>query len=180
MTDINNKTSNLHGKEVSKNDISLHFIGTADELNCHLGLIKAMLSNDETWQFTWQAACKTIERIQKNLMKLMSHVSDNRNEEYFFHENDISGLENETARLMGNLPKQSKFTLPGRNIIEAQIQIARTVARRAERMYAAVKEKEVLCSNAALYLNRLSKYLYYLSQQESLINVNFINQFTGI
>jgi len=167
-------------KEVSKNDISLHFIGTADELNSHLGLVKAMLSNDETWQFTWQSACKILEGIQKNLMKLMSHVSDNKDEKYFFHENEAKALQKETARLIGNLPKQNKFIIPGKNIIEAQIQIARTVARRAERLYAAVNEKEIMNPNAAVYLNILSDYLFYLSQQESLINVNFINQFTGI
>jgi len=174
------KTTNLSGLAVSKNDISIHLIGTADELNSHMGLIKAMLSNDDTWQFSWKNACQFIEKIQKNLMKLMSHVSDNKNPKYFFNENDVNELKKEIQKLLDYLPKQTKFSMPGKNIIEANIQITRTVVRRTERLYAAACEEKALCPHAAEYLNKLSDYLYYLSQQESLINVNFINQISGV
>jgi len=180
MSAVNGEASNLTGQKLSKNDISFHLIGTIDELNSHLGLVKAMLSNDDAWQFTWQAACRFLERTQRNLMILMSHISDTSNEKYFFQQVEVIDLEKEIARLLENIPKQKKFSMPGKNIIEAQIQIARTIARRAERFFVAVNEKKVLCKNAGSYLNRLSDYLFFLSQQESLINVNFINQLTGI
>jgi len=174
------KTTELSGLVVSKNNISIHLIGTVDELNSHLGLVKTMLSNDDTWQFSWKTACQFIEKIQKNLMKMMSHVSNSENEKYFFSANDVIELRREIQRLLDNLPKQTKFATPGKNLVEAHIQIARAVARRTERLYAAACEERRLCLNAAEYLNKLSDYLYFLSQQESLINVNFINQITGI
>jgi len=174
------ETSDLTGRKTTKNDILIHFIGTADELNAHMGLVKAILSNEDTWQFSWQQACQHIEKVQKNLMKLMSHVSDCKNEKYLFTAHDVAELEKEIKRLLGNIPKQKKFTLPGKNIIEAQIQIARTVARRTERLFVTVNEEHALCPHAGEYLNRLSDYLYFLSQQESLINVNFINQISGL
>jgi len=174
------RTSGLNGCRMSKSNIMIHFIGTADELNAHLGLIRAILANEDAWQFSWLHACGFIEKVQKNLMKIMSHVSDSKNEFYFLDKREVVEMENEITKLLESMPKQQKFSIPGKNIVEAQIHIARTVARRAERLYAAVYEEQTLCPNAAAFLNKLSDYLYYLSQQESLVNVNFINQITGI
>jgi cob(I)alamin adenosyltransferase len=179
MIFFESETSDLSGWKMSKNNTLIHFIGTADELNAHLGLVRAMLAHEDAWQFSWHHACGYIEKIQKNVMKIMSHVSDKNNDKYFFCKNEVTEIESEIAKLLGAIPKQKKFSIPGQNIIEAQIQIARTVARRTERLYAAVYEEQSLCPNIGSYLNKLSEYLYFLSQQESLINVNFINQVTG-
>ena len=149
-------TTLLNGQKVSKNDLLIHFSGTADELNSHLGLVKALLDGDDNRKF--------IEVIQQNLMKLMSHVSDSDSDKYVFSEKETADLEKEIERLTAFLPNLSQFVLPGRDVIEAQIHIARTVARRAERLYAAVSEKRPLCSNAGVYLNKLSGYLFVLSQ----------------
>jgi len=181
------ETYNLNGKRFTKDSAVINFLGTLDELNSYLGLVKAMLSNDDAWQFAWKTACSFIFKIQKNLMKLMSHVSDIKNEKYFFNDTDVIIIEKEIDRLLENIPKSHELIIPGKNIIEAQIQITRAVARRAERLFFAVKNEQspqsasaALCPQAGAYLNRLSDYLFVLSQQESLINVNFINQITGL
>jgi len=176
----NGETSELNGSRVSKNGMSIHFIGTADELNCHLGLIKAMISNEDAWQLSWHSSCRFLEKIQKNMMKVMSHVSDVKNSNFIFTKDDIAEIEKEIEKLLASHPRLNNIVIPGKNIIEAQIQICRTVARRTERLFFAVNEKMPLCPEAGAYLNRLSDYLFVLSQQESLINVNFINQVTGI
>ena len=152
----NGETSNLTGERVSKNDVVIHFEGTADELSSHLGLVKAMLSDEETRKF--------IEGIQIKLVKLMAHVSDSANGKYFFTEEEVNVLETEIDRLSEKIHEWSQFVLPGKNVTEAQIHIARTVARRAERVFTAVNEKKPLCPKAASYLNRLSDYLFVLSQ----------------
>jgi cob(I)alamin adenosyltransferase len=152
------ETSVLSGERVSKNDIIIHFEGTADELGSHLGLIKVMLQDSNTRQF--------IEEIQTILMKLIAHVSDSKNKKYFFSEEETAVLEKEINRLSEKLPKQFKFVLPGKSILEAHIHIARTVARRAERMFVAVNSERELCPHAASYMNRLSDYLFVLSQQD--------------
>jgi len=149
-------TTFLNGQKVSKNDILIHFIGAADELNSHLGLVKALPVGNDTRKF--------VEEIQKNLMKLMSHVSDSKNEKYIFTEKEPAELEKETERLKAPLPALTQFVLPGRDVVDAQIHIARTVARRAERLFAAANEKQPLCPNAGVYLNKLSGYLFVLSQ----------------
>ena len=175
----NGETSDFSGRRLSKNDDIIHLTGALDELNSHLGLIKAMLSNEKS-------GCESIELIQKNVVKLMSHVSDIKNKSRFFSETEITVLENQINTLTDNLPKITEFVLPGKNIMEAQIQIARTAARRAERYFFAVGEKELLCREAGVYLNRLSDYSFVLSQfyaaklSESLIDDNFINQIPRI
>jgi len=168
------ETFNLNGEKVSKNAAIIHFLGTADELSSHLGLIKAMIDN--------VGARQVIEEIQIKLMKLMTHVPDRKNSKYFFSGEEVDFLIKETNRLSEKLPKQSGFILPGKSVLEAQIHIARTVARRAERMFAAVNEEYVksmealpktevleepylLCPYAASYINRLSGYLFALSRQ---------------
>jgi len=191
------ETFDFNGQKISKNDDMLHFIGTIDELNSHLGLIRAMLSNDNAWQYAWKSSCNFIEKIQKYLCIIMTSVcSSNKpcgsNEPCGSKEpcnkktpSEITGeevkiIEKEIDRLSVNIPKNIGFTLPGNNIIEAQIHIARTVARRAERLYIAMKNTRELNPQICMYLNRLSDYLFVLSGQESLINVNFINQISGI
>jgi cob(I)alamin adenosyltransferase len=149
------ETSTLSGQKVSKNDVVIHFEGTADELNSHLGLIKVMLQGS-----------KFIEGIQANLMKLMAHVSDRANERYFLGEDEVSGLEREIDRLSASLPPLSEMVVPGKNAAEAHIHIARSVARRTERLFAAVNAEYPLCPQAGAYLNRLSDYLFVLARTE--------------
>jgi cob(I)alamin adenosyltransferase len=151
------ETTTLSGEKVSKNDVAIHFEGTADELNSHLGLIKAMLQGHER---------EFIEKIQANLMKLMAHVSDRANERYFLSGDEVSGLERAIDRLSANLPPLSEMVVPGKNAVEAHIHIARSVARRTERLFIAVNAEHPLCPEAGAYLNRLSDYLFTLARTE--------------
>jgi len=151
------ETSTLGGQRVSKNAAAIHLEGALDELNAHLGLIKTLIPGADTRQF--------IEGIQKNLMKLMAHVSDPANGRFLFSDDEVGGLEREIDRLSENLPQPAQLVLPGRNATEAQIHIARTVARRAERLFTAVNAEHPLCREAGAYLNRLSDYLFTLSQE---------------
>jgi cob(I)alamin adenosyltransferase len=156
MTGDLGETYALNGKRISKNDILIHFLGEADELNSRLGLVKAMHPDDNIRRF--------IEDIQKKVMKLMSHISDIENENYFFTEDEKTVLVNEIDRLSEKTKKIDQFVIPGKNVLEAQIHLARTAARKTERMFFAVNEQRSFCRNAASYLNKLSDYLFVLSQ----------------
>jgi cob(I)alamin adenosyltransferase len=154
------ETSTLNGGRVSKNNVLIHFEGAADELNSQLGLVKALITDAGIRNF--------IERIQKALMIVMSHASDSSNTQYLLQKDEIDILENEIDRLSQDLTKVFQFVLPGKSIIEAQIHIARTAARKAERMLVAVSEQPLgnkeICPNALIFMNRLSSYLFVLSQ----------------
>jgi cob(I)alamin adenosyltransferase len=150
------ETSALNGRRISKNDLLIHLLGETDELNSRLGLVKAIHTDDNVCQF--------IEEIQKKLMRLMSHISDIENGKYFFTEDEISVLEKEIDRLSEKISKPLEFVIPGENILEIQIHLARIAARKTERMFFAVNEQYSLCPKAGAYLNRLSDYLFVLSQ----------------
>jgi cob(I)alamin adenosyltransferase len=150
------QTSTLRGDRVSKNSPVIRFAGEADELNCQLGLVKAMTAD--------AAARAFLEEIQKKLMTIMAHACDPCNGEYLLAENETAVLEKEIDRLSRGLPQKFEFVLPGKSVLEAQIHIARTAARRAERGFTALSEQQPPDKNALSFLNRLSSYLFVLSQ----------------
>jgi cob(I)alamin adenosyltransferase len=159
MKDYNGETTTLNGQKLSKNAPAIHLEGTADELNAYMGLVKSLISDDDTRKF--------IDRVQANIMKLMAHVSAPENRDFFITDNEIAVLERKTAELSPppeNYP--SGFQIPGKNVVEAQIHIARTIARRAERMFVAANEGPLplrLNLNFGAYLNKLSEFLFVLS-----------------
>ncbi|MDR3013485.1 MAG: cob(I)yrinic acid a,c-diamide adenosyltransferase [Chitinispirillales bacterium] len=144
---------------VFKNGALIHLIGTMDELNAHIGLIKAKITGKN--EYKGENGKEFIESIQKNLMKIMAHSSDIANERYFLTQAEITELERKINNLQKYLPNQ--FVLPGETEIEAYIHIARTVARRAERQFVAAATEKPLCFYAGTYLNRLSDYLFALA-----------------
>jgi cob(I)alamin adenosyltransferase len=149
----------LIGSRVSKNSAPVHFLGNVDELNSNIGLVKAMIPDEDYKEF--------LEGIQKNMMKIMSHISNIENEGYFLTKDDIIILENEIDAIKTKVSVQTQFVLPGHNVLSAQIHIARTVARRAERYFYAI-DNPLLCRQAGIYLNRISLYLFILSQMYSI------------
>ena len=168
---MSGETYALCGQKFLKDDNMIDFLGEVDELNCHLGLIKAVISGERAYAASSEeinAAGQFIEGIQIKLMKLMSHASDTARSDYFFSEGEVTDLEDEISRMKKKAAKLAEFVLPGKNSLEAQIHIARAVARRAERCFFSVSEasRGPLCKNAGAYLNRLSGYLFILSCQE--------------
>jgi cob(I)alamin adenosyltransferase len=61
------------------------------------------------------------------------------------------------------LPPLKTFVLPGGHPAAAQLHVARTVCRRAERLTVAAAEHEPIGETAVVYLNRLSDLLFTLA-----------------
>ena len=151
-------TTNLvHTKNVSKSDDRIQLVGTIDELSSHLGLIKTMMSEAEDIRF--------IENIQRTLNAVCSGVADPFNREFRTEDDRTGQLEEEISRLEGlfHCPKEENI-LPGSSRLSAELDIARAVARRAERDLAAVSVKFGADNGAKKYMNRLSDYLYVMAR----------------
>jgi len=161
-------TFNLKGEKLSKNSDIIHLSGTLDELISHLGMVKAIYLNEDTGksfeQSSAETTCEFLNNIQKNLTVIMSAVSAGASAKEL--DADILIIEKEIDSLSDKIPRQTDFVLPGKNILEAQIHITRTVARRAERLFFAVMEEKKLCPEYGIFLNRLSDYLFVLSLQD--------------
>ena len=149
-------TSLIHTKNVSKSDDRIQLVGTIDELTSHLGLVKSMLEDADT--------VRMLENIQGTLITVMAGVADPYNREYKTSDDKIDALESEIDRMEALFQRPKKFILPGQCRLSAEMDIARTVARRAERALAAVSVKFGSDNGTKKYMNRLADYLYVLAR----------------
>lgn len=142
-------TSLYSGERVSKNHPQIEAVGTLDELTTQLGAIRSVLRKG--------AMADEIKSIQKTLVLLMSETASATSGDWQSKEADIQFLERRIDDYQEQTGSYRGFVLPGDNPISAKFDVARTVARRAERTL-------IACENLALevkkYVNRLSDYLY--------------------
>ena len=145
-----------HVGNISKSDDRIRLMGEADELNSHIELVKSMLRQSEILQF--------LERIQKNLDLIAAGVSNPYDRDCKVSEKETAVLEAETDKLEALCEKPVPEKLTGKSRLAAEIDIARTVARRTERCLAQVSVKFGVDTESKRFLNRLSDYLYILAR----------------
>lgn len=143
-------------KNVSKSDDRIQLVGAIEELNSHLGLLKTMMEDKEI--------LRTLEKIQATLETVMAGVNDPYNREYHISDDKTEFLEEEIGRMETLFDGSVKFVLPGGSSLSARIDLVRSVARRAERVLAAVSVKFGADTGTKKYMNRLSDYLYVLAR----------------
>ncbi len=149
-------TDLVRTKNVSKSDDRIQLVGTIEELISHLGLVRTMMKDQDMIHF--------LEKIQGTLTAAMAGVADPYNREYKLGDERTELLEQEIDRLSGLFQEPSGMILPGKNRLSAEIDITRAVARRAERMVAAVSVKFGADNGTKKYMNRLADYLYVLAR----------------
>src|SRR5690606_36542415 len=76
----------------------------------------------------------------------------------------VERLEQEIDAMNQDLSPLSSFILPGGSAAAAQLHLARTVVRRAEREMTALAESESVNPAAIRYANRLSDHLFVLAR----------------
>lgn len=150
-------TTNLaHTKNITKSDARLEVIGSMEELTSHIGLIKTEIQEETVLSF--------LEGIQQTLVTVTAGISDSYNMKYKLKEEAVVELEKEIDRLEGLTDSSRQAAFPGSNPVSAKIDVARAVARRAERSLAAVSVKFGSDTGAKRYMNRLADYLYMLAR----------------
>ncbi|MHB1558045.1 MAG: cob(I)yrinic acid a,c-diamide adenosyltransferase [Isosphaeraceae bacterium] len=156
-------TGLLGAGRVSKDDLRVEVYGTVDELNAALGVARAALRDAD------RSADELIARLQSELFVLGSALAD-PNPEGRFHraiaEAHVNGLEAAIDALEAELEPLHQFILPGGSPAAAQVHLARTVCRRAERLAVALAHQTGRDVPAAIiaYLNRLSDLLFVLGR----------------
>ena len=127
----NGRTSLLDGKSVLKTDDRIELLGTIDELNSHLGMAKVLAGEDLRRELT---------HIQRLLMGIMSGIADPMKREYRFDEKETEKLEAWIDRIEDSFPRIKDFVLYGGCEESARLDVARAVARRAERRFRTVAQ----------------------------------------
>ena len=152
------------GQKVSKDDPRIEAYGTIDELNSVLGLALAE-GLDAT-------IAPSVCRVQNELFRLgcdLCLVEEDRKKRPVpgIEERHVVRLDEEIGRLLESLPPLEEFVLPGGSRGAAQLHVARTVCRRAERLAVKLSHKEWVGPVALKYLNRLSDWLFVLARAEN-------------
>lgn len=149
-------TDMAHTSNISKSDDRIRLLGTIDELNSHIDLVRSMLSQAEV--------ISLLENIQNNLDLIAAGVSNPYDRNSRISEKETAFLETETDRMEALCAQPVSEKLTGKNRLAAEIEITRAVARRAERCLAQVSVKFGADNESKKFLNRLSDYLYIFAR----------------
>ena len=158
------KTSLLGGRRVLKSHLRVDAIGTVDELNAYIGLVRDLEVDSQRKEL--------LGRIQERLFSIGSSLATPGDKTERFpldlRDEDISRLEDAIDEMDASLPPMKSFILPGGHPRVSTCHIARSVCRRAERIVVALSEEEAVSGLVMKYLNRLSDYLFVLARKTGL------------
>jgi len=158
-------TSLCYGRRVNKDHIRIESCGALDELGAYLSLSKSLIKNKK--------AENVIESVQRDLFVIGREVvSESRFLNKLPKRIDNSCIER-LEKIIKELEKKNGrkkgcFYLFGQNLLSSTLNVARTVARRAERRIVTLQKRKFLNNSHILtYINRLSDLLYLLAKSES-------------
>ncbi len=149
------KTSLMNGISISKSDDRIELLGTIDELNSAIGLAK-VLADD--------AGKEKLSLVQRELMQIMAGIADPGKRDYRISEAQIQNLEQQIDYMEASFPRAKEFVLYGGCELSARLDMARAIARRAERRFQKVSQFYGVDPKALQYVNRLSDYLYVMAR----------------
>ncbi len=152
------------GSRVPKDDVRVECIGTFDEVNSTLGLLRVKLGNEHAWQ-------PRLHKIQKDLMDMMSHLarpSDAKKVNTNPMPTDGAQFcEEWIDELEGQMTSPSDyFLLPGGNEVSALCHVVRTQMRRGERRLVSLLASDTVDAAIPAYINRLSDLFFTLARAE--------------
>jgi len=148
-----------NGTRVAKYDTRVEAYGTADELNCFVGVARLVATGETD---------DALSRIQNDLFDLGADLcrpdmADDAKAEYpplRMSPEQVDRLEREIDVMNADLEPLRSFILPGGKELAAHLHVCRTVTRRAERLAVALAGNEHVNTAAVTYLNRLSDWFF--------------------
>ncbi len=151
---------------VSKEDLRVQAYGTVDELNSFLGLAMA--------HGLVPRLAEVVPVIQNELFHLGSDLCFTEEDKAEFnipqietrHVQKLEALSDEFTEAVGPL---DNFILPGGSVGAANLHVARTVCRRAERLVVSLAHEEAVGQYVLPYLNRLSDTLFAMARYENFM-----------
>jgi cob(I)alamin adenosyltransferase len=154
------QTSLGDGARVPKHDLRVAAYGTVDEANSVVGLARLHTKGE---------ADAMLARIQNDLFDLGADLCtpDSENPKYpplRITQPQIDRLEHEIDAMNAKMKPLDSFILPGGTPAAAHLHLARTVARRAERLMTELATHERINPLAVAYINRLSDHLFVLAR----------------
>lgn len=147
------QTSLFGGARVAKDDPRISAYGTVDELSSFLGVARA------AWPSSSVDA--DLHQVQLDLFDIGAHLASPGTSRFTGPDpSRIEQLERSIDAMESELAPLKNFILPGGSLAAAQLHVARTVCRRAERLVVGLHDEDPATIATVAYLNRLSDYLF--------------------
>ena len=149
------------GERRKKYDLRIAAYGTIDEVNAAIGLARLHAASDAPLD-------AALARIQNDLFDVGADLctpgrgKGPGGERLTVTDKQVAWLETEIDRFNAELRPLRSFVLPGGTAASANLHLARTVCRRAERFIAELKDRpgESVTPEVLKYVNRLSDFLF--------------------
>jgi cob(I)alamin adenosyltransferase len=159
------------GVTVPKHDARVEAYGTVDELNAILGTVIALDPQDDL-------GTGDLVEVQSDLLTLGALLAAADPERAMkrgtlpeFSHDRVTDLEDWIDRLDSDLQPLDAFILPGGSPAGAQLHVARTVCRRAERAITPLLDARPEFGDVLLpYINRLSDLLFTLARSVNTLS----------
>lgn len=156
-------TSLFSGGRVPKHHLRVESYGTIDELNSVLGVVRSANPSPQT--DIW------LEDVQNQLFHLGADLATpmDAKSEWVVRVKleQVEWLEQTIDQMDEALEPLSNFVLPGGTTAAANLHVARTICRRAERLVSALQQDEEISDHVIAYINRLSDWLFTLARFEN-------------
>lgn len=154
-------TALVTGPRRLKHDLRVDAYGTIDETNSVIGVARLHTTDMADLD-------AMLMRIQNDLFDLGADLAAPETGEVLSYEPlriieaQVVRLEGEIDQLNANLDPLRSFILPGGSAAAAHLHLARTIARRAERIMVELSryDGETVAEPALKYVNRLSDFLF--------------------
>jgi cob(I)alamin adenosyltransferase len=158
------ETSLGGGQRVPKDSARVAAYGTVDELNSAIGVA---LAHGLSPRLT-----EILATIQNELFHLGSDLAFREEDKRTYRlpqieERHVIQLEQWIDEMIGATGTLKNFILPGGSIGAAQLHVARTICRRAERDVLTLARAEAIGGLVMPYLNRLSDLLFVMARYEN-------------
>ncbi len=152
------------GQRVPKDSPRVNAYGTVDELNAAVGVALAHGLSPRLMD-----VLPTIQNELFNLGSDLAFVEDDKTRHPLpqIEERHIEKLEQLIDEINEAVGPLDNFILPGGSIGAAQLHLARTIGRRAERAVTALSREEAIGPHVSAYLNRLSDALFVMARYEN-------------
>ncbi len=158
------ETSLLGGRRVRKDELRIEAIGSVDEVNAALGLVRTELSRSGVAP---EHLDREIGEIQHRLFDLgaeLAATSASETRAGALGDAHVAELETLIDRYDAQLEPLRAFILPGGSPAASQLHLARCVCRRGERRLVQLAALEPVRGAVLQYINRLSDLLFVLAR----------------
>jgi len=146
------------GERIGKDSLRVEAYGTIDELSSALGIARHVCSQE--------SVLSSIEFIQRLLFRVAGELASlSKPFDRPITEEDERMIEEKTKEIEAHIQLRG-FVILGMTQGSAALDLARTIARRAERRVVELSRKETISGELMRTLNRLSDFIYMLAREE--------------